>query len=321
MKKLLISLALVGALCLVPAASMAKTYVTFGTGGTGGTFYAVGAAMSKVLNSKVKDVSANAESTGASVENCRLLGAKKIEFGFSATDALYAAYLGKREFKTPLSNLRLLFIGYSGAFHTLVGADSKYKSIKDLKGAKVASYPGNTSEFQVPSLMSIFGVTRKDYKTVPLRPSEQVQAFRDGAVDCIFSSLGVPNSAIMDLTSTHKMCFLPIEGKYADESVKKFPFFPKTVIPANSYTGQTKAVHTVGTPIVLVTRAGVPDKLITEFMNVIANNKKELSQIHKAAGAFRPEKMKGSVYIPLHKAAAKWYRDKGILKDTTPLWK
>ena len=321
MKKLLLILIVLSAFGLMIGPAIAKTYVTIGTGGTGGTYYAVGAAMSKVLNSKVSDISANAESTGASVANCRLLGAKKIEFGFSATDALYAAYFGQRKFEQPLKNLRLLFVGYSAPFHVLVGQNSKINSVSELKGHKIASYPGNTSEFQVPAILSVYNITRKDYTTVPLRPSEQVQAYRDGSVDAIFTTLGVPTSSITDLTTTHKMRFLPIEGKYAEKAAQNYPFFPKDVIPAGAYKGLNADVPTLATAIVLITHKDVSDKLITTFMDVITDNLDELGQVHKAAASFTPEKIKGSIYIPLHPAAEKWYREKGLVSDSQPLWK
>jgi TRAP transporter TAXI family solute receptor len=321
MKKTILVCALIATLSIGVGMASAKTYVTIATGGTGGTFYSVGAAMAKVLNSKVKDISVSAESTGASVANCRLLGAKKVEFGLVATDALYAAYFGKREFKEPIKNLRLLLVGYSAPFHVLVGANSGISSIKELKGKRVASYPGSTSEFQVPAILSVYGITRKDYTTVPLLPSEQVQAYRDGSVDCIFTTLGVPNSSITDLTTTHKMRFLPIEGQYADKAVKEYPFFPEDVIKAGTYKGLDHDVQTLATRIVIVTRKDVSDKLITTFMNVISGNLVELRQIHKAAASFTPEMIKNSIYIPLHPAAEKWYKQKGLVSDVSPLWK
>jgi len=320
MKKTVLLCALIAILSLGVGPAMAKTSLTIGTGGTGGTFYAVGAAMAQVLNSKVEGISVSAESTGASVANCRLVGAKKVEFGLSATDALHAAYFGKRKFTEPLKNLRLLFVGYSAPFHVLVGAKSDVSSIIELKGKKLASYPGNTSEFQVPAILSVYGITRKDYTTVPLRPTEQVQAYRDGSVNCIFTSLGAPNSSITDLTTTHKMRFLPIEGQYADQAAKEYPFFPKDVIKAGTYKGLDHDVSTLATRIVLITHKDVSDKLITSFMDVISGSLDELGQMHKSAATFTPEMIKNSVYIPLHPAAEKWYKKKGIVSDSTPLW-
>lgn len=321
MKRLTMLMALVCVGCLFGNPVMGKQYVTIATGGTGGTYYPVGAAMSKILNNKVEGISTNAESTGGSVANCRLLGEKKVEFGFSATDALYAAYFSEREFEKSYKNLRLLFVGYGAPFHVLVGKKSNMKEIVDLKGKKVASYPGNTSEFQVPSILSVYGISRDDYTTVPLRPSEQVQAYRDGAVDVIFSTLGTPNSAIMDLTTTHDMRFLPIKGEEADQAIEKYPFFPKDVIEKGIYPGLDHDVQTLATKIVLITHKDVSDKLITAFMDVIANSQEELGQIHKAAATFKPEKIVDSVYIPLHPAAEKWYQSKGILNKPEVLWK
>ena len=59
---------------MIPITGAAKkTFISIGTGGTGGVYYPYGAAMAKVLGDTLPNVEVTAESTGASVENFRLL--------------------------------------------------------------------------------------------------------------------------------------------------------------------------------------------------------------------------------------------------------
>src|SRR5690625_8029615 len=48
-------------------------YVNIATGGTGGVYYPLGGALAKVYNDKLDNISANSQSTGASVENIGLI--------------------------------------------------------------------------------------------------------------------------------------------------------------------------------------------------------------------------------------------------------
>ena len=52
------------------------TYITFGTGSPGGTYYPLGGAMADLWTELLKTewIEVTAESTAASVENCRLVG-------------------------------------------------------------------------------------------------------------------------------------------------------------------------------------------------------------------------------------------------------
>ena len=71
--------------------AQAETRVSIGTGGTGGVFYTVGAGMADVLTKKLTGVTANAEVTGASVENIKRVAAGEMTMGFSSASTLYAA--------------------------------------------------------------------------------------------------------------------------------------------------------------------------------------------------------------------------------------
>ena len=50
-----------------------EKFVNIATGGTAGTYYPIGGAIADIINKNVKDVGANAQSTGASVANINML--------------------------------------------------------------------------------------------------------------------------------------------------------------------------------------------------------------------------------------------------------
>lgn len=312
---LLASCVIALSLAAAPMADAATTYVTFATGGAGGAFYAIGAGMANMMTKFGKDISASAEATGASVANVKLLGAKKVEFGLVATDAAYAAYNAQREFKdTPIKSLRLVLVGYSAPFHIITRDDGSVKSVADLKGKRIAAYPGNTSEFQLPAIMEVCGLKKDDYKTVPLQPAEQVESFKNGSVDCIFTTIGAPTASFIDLATSHKVRFLSLPDDIIQRAAKELPFFPADTIAGGVYPGQNYDVHTLSTRIVILTHDGVSDDLVTEYLTIMHDKKDELAKVHGAASGFKAENIKDGAIIPLHPAAEKFYRAKGLIK-------
>lgn len=63
-----------------------ETFVSIATGGTGGAYYPLGGAMAKIFNENIPGVTANAQSTGASVENIGLVSKGETEIAFVQND-------------------------------------------------------------------------------------------------------------------------------------------------------------------------------------------------------------------------------------------
>jgi len=79
MRTIKISSILAIVICLSVGIStpQAVTRISIGTGGTGGVYYPIGGGVAEVFNKHLEGVSARAEVSGASIENCRLVGANE----------------------------------------------------------------------------------------------------------------------------------------------------------------------------------------------------------------------------------------------------
>ncbi len=115
----------------------AQIRISIGTGGTGGVYYPIGGGVAEILNKYVGGVTARAEVSGASTENCRLVGANEQQIALANADAVYYAYQGGREFKKPLKILSM-FSMYPSNMQIVCLKSSPIKSIADLKGKRVA---------------------------------------------------------------------------------------------------------------------------------------------------------------------------------------
>ena len=78
--------------------AQAKKRISVATGGMGGVYFVIGGGIASILT-KYAGVEAAAEVTAASVDNCKLLGAKKSDIALVIADTGYDAIKGTGNFK------------------------------------------------------------------------------------------------------------------------------------------------------------------------------------------------------------------------------
>lgn len=179
MKKLFRATAALFIILATASVSFAAIFINIGTGTTGGTYYPVGAAMAKVWNASIKDMKANAQSTGGTAQNLALLGKGETEVIF-ADGLYYFAYEGKGTFAgKAMKNLRGLVPLYAEPIHFLVAKASGIKTFADLKGKRVSvGAVGSGTEVTVRTLLETAGINPdKDIRTENLGLSEYCVCF------------------------------------------------------------------------------------------------------------------------------------------------
>ena len=119
---------------------LVTTHITFGTGSPGGTYYPLSGAMADLWTKllKAEGIEVTAESTAASVENCRLVDSEEIQIGMAMGDVASKAYKGVVQLEGNAQPILGLFSMYPAPQHLLT-LDPNIKSIRDLKGKKLSA--------------------------------------------------------------------------------------------------------------------------------------------------------------------------------------
>ncbi len=302
----------IGGLVAVQAADV---QLILATGGTAGTYYPYGGAMAKIWNSKIPGMNVTAQTSGASAENVRLINKGEVELALVQSDTLDFAYNGKEAFKEPLKGMSAIAVLYPEVVQLVVAADSPIKSFADLKGKKVGvGAPGSGTEANFRQLMDAYGMKKEDFDMRYLSFSESAEQFKDRHIDAFIATSGVPNPAVMDVSTTQEVRLLPIPADVSAKLTAKYPFLAAVVVPANTYKGVTADVPTVAVNAVLIASSKMKDDVAYNLTKALFDNQKELAQAH-AKGALLDLKtaVKG-VSIPFHPGAVKYYKEKGAMK-------
>lgn len=304
----------------VATAQQQRLFFGIATGGTGGTYYPLGGMLAQLISNKAavggQKLSATAEAAGASVGNARLLGNKEIESAFVAADILDAAYKGTGQFNgQPLKNLRALGALYPETVQLITRADSGINGVRDLKGKSISSGAPGSGQYQLlTDLLRVHGMGRSDVKEDSSSFTQAVDKIKDGNLHATLITAGVPTSAVTDFAQSHALKVIPLAGPEIDELRRQQPFYASVPLPANTYKGQTAAVQTLAVMAVWATHEALPEPVAYEVTKALYENTAIMGQVHVQGKNITLGTAMAVGTAPLHPGAARYYREKGVLK-------
>lgn len=289
-----------------------KKFINIATGGTAGVYYPLGGAIAEILNKNVPGVNATAQSTGASVANINMLKESKVELAMVQNDTAYYAFKGTEMFKDKqVANMRGLATLYNETIQIIVMEDSSIKTIEDLKGKKVAvGSIGSGTEANARQILETYGITYNDLKPQYLSFGEAANGLKDGNVDVAFVTAGAPTAAIQDIAFQKKVRLIGIEADKADALIKKYPFYAKQLVKANTYPGQTTDLATVAVKAMLVVPENLDADTVYKMTKAIYANTDRLKAAHKLGEGITKESALEGMPIPLHPGADKFFKEK-----------
>jgi TRAP transporter TAXI family solute receptor len=294
--------------------SLAVTHITFGTGSPGGTYYPLGGAMADLWTKLLKSegIEVTAESTAASVENCRLTGSGEIQIGMAMASVSYKAYEGIVQFEGKPQSILGLFSMYPAPQH-IVTLDPNIKSIRDLKGKKVSvGAPGSGNETIARLLIETAGMTYDDMTVSYYSQTEAAQALKDRNVDVVFWNFAYPSSVVSEVTAVRDVYFMSVDDDILKELVAKYPYYQEGKIPANAYKGQDYDVTTVQDGNDVVVNKDLDENIAYLLVKTLFENAKEIHNVHPVAKLLIPE-IGVKTVAPLHPGAEKYFKEKGLL--------
>ena len=279
-------------------------------------YYPLGVALSQVYAKSIPNVRSTAQVTKASAENLNLLQAGRGELALTLADALSDAWNGNEEagFKTKLDKLRGLSGTYNNYIQIVANADSGIKTLADLKGKRISVGAARSgTELNARAIFKAAGLAYSDLAKVEYLPfGESVELIKNRQLDATLQSAGLGVASIRDLATAIKIVVIPVP---ADVVAKVGdPAYQATVIPANTYNGQTADVPTVTVQNYLATHAGVPADTVYKMTKALADNVVALGDVVQAVKGLTVQDMAADVGVPYHPGALKYYKEAKVIR-------
>jgi TRAP transporter TAXI family solute receptor len=333
MKKLR-ALALTGSLALGVAstAALAAEPLRLGAMPLNTWWYVGGGAIANLVQSKLPaGMTIEVLARGGGIANPVVTNENKTQIAFSNVATAAWARMGEEEIYKGKKHedIRALVGGINSVYIVAMlredyikktGNDTLEKALAD-KNLRVIMKPAGSS---VPPVARMIAQTlgasidtiRKDGRLIQVDAAQTTSMLRDGRADLYFESAAKGHPAVTELTLTVDMRFVDIPDKtlavLAKNGLKPSP------MPA-FFKGQNGPVKAVDLGTMIIAHKSLPDDVAHLVTKTIVENKADLVKAHQAFGEFVPEnawKPENNA-IPLHPGAAKYYRERGWLKDAT----
>jgi hypothetical protein len=288
--------------------------VVIASGQEGGVFFPIGQALARIYSSSIPGLSASAEPTVGSVFNVQQVEHGKADLAFTQSDIAYLSYQQAADRSRGASiRVRGIAVLYVNILHILARG-SAIRSVEDLRGRHVGvGAAGSGTEIATRIVVEGHGLKYADLSAEFLPFSDVAGRIRDGTIDAGFIAASYPADAIKSATSSPDVHLVAIAPEAARRIRAEYPFLKPAVIPKATYTGQTTEIQTVGVDNVLVCREDLPEDDVYLLTKAFFAALPELARVHAAASLIDPDQAPATP-IPLHRGAARYYREREILK-------
>ncbi len=196
----------------------------------------------------------------------------------------------------------------------MVRADSKFKSVFDLEGARVAV--GNAGSGAAASCERFLRHTKMwdKMKKQFLGYSKAAQNFLDRKLDAFWLLVGYPNRSVIEANSRAKIRLINV----GDDAVKSgfykaLPFYKPMTIPAGTYKDVAEC-KSFQDATFLTVHKDIPDDLVYKIMTLLWSEEgmKEMTTRKKTFKSMTMENNFKGASVPLHPGAIKFWEEKNV---------
>lgn len=279
------------------------------TGNTTGVYYILGGGIANVLTQELEGTEATAEATNASAENIRLVCAGQSDIGFTLADTAADAVGGKAGFEGDPQSVQALARIYSNFTQVFVRADSGIASIADMAGKTVSTgSPNSGTEVIALRLLEVNDLAAADVEQARLGLPETVQGMKDGSIDAMVWSGGLPTGGITDLVTSlgEDVTMLPLDSELSKMQEAFGESYTAGTVPADTY-GLPEDVETIAVPNLLVVSDAMPEDVAMNVTRTIFENLEALAQVHPEAKNISPDTATDTGEVPLHPGAQAYF--------------
>jgi TRAP transporter TAXI family solute receptor len=303
-----------------PAVNRSKYFITVLTGPSSGIYFPIGGAFSTLVGSLGYRTSATA--TGATAENINALLTGQGEMAIAMADSVIQAVdsFGAYEGKPPAKELRAMMGLWPNFCQIVTTEESGIKTFADLKGKRVGvGAPNSGVELNARMMYEAHGMSYKDSRVDYLNYGEAIDQIKNGQCDVAFVTSGLGNATIMELGTSKKIRFVPVEGEALKNLISKYPFYIEATIPSETY-GTDKDTTTAAVMNIMLVDVKLPAEVVYDLLDNIYSPKglDAIQSSHATAKAniSLDTALRGIVgtTVPFHDGAAQFYKDKGLLK-------
>lgn len=236
------------------------------------------------------------------------------ELGFVQADVVYLAY--RRGIETeqyPHTSLRGLAVLWVNNLYIAAQRDGPIRTIADLRGRRVGVLrPGTSGEHVTRIVLGAYGMTYADLNATFDTGRALLGRMQRGELEATITSYPVPLPELSQLARSGSVRLIPVGRDATNQLRADYPFLRRIIIPPPQLQ-QSEPIETFGTEYLLVGRQDLGEEVAYQLTKEFFSALPELAGKYPEAARIDPE-LGPTTPIPLHPGAARYYREREILK-------
>ncbi|MCU0526546.1 MAG: TAXI family TRAP transporter solute-binding subunit [Elainella sp. Prado103] len=273
-------------------------HLTIATGSQDGEYYAFATALAAVVAHHHPEIKISVAETAGAQENINLLAQNQAQMAIVQSD-------------TPShASARAVAYLFPEVFHLIVRSNSDIRTVRDLRGKRVALMPEGSGSYRLFwSLSQHYGLTPTDLTALPLPPDAAYRALEQGQSDALFRVLALGNTSMATFLKSNNFQLIPIDQIEALRL--SFPFLEATQIPIGTYDGGTPipatSLSVVGVRAILIAHEQVNPEVVKTITSTLFDLRSEIVSRYPRAATMRLPESSENLGLPLHPGARAFY--------------
>ncbi|MGH3775080.1 MAG: TAXI family TRAP transporter solute-binding subunit [Pseudonocardiaceae bacterium] len=280
--------------------------ISIATGNTGGVYYVLGGAFAEAVSSATSGkLKATAAETGASVQNIQQVVAGNYQVAFSLADTAADAVNGTGSFAGTPAPIRALARLYPNFSQVVVRSDSGVTTLADLRGKRVSTgSPKSGTEVIANRMLAAAGLNPDtDLAAQRLDIGTSVDGMKDGTIDAMFFSGGLPTPNITDLFTSLGDKVRLLDTSAVLGALREInPVYDVATIPASTYPNATDT-QTIVVPNLLVVPESLDNATACVLTKTLFERQTNLVAVNPAAENITLQQARKTGPVPLHPGA------------------
>lgn len=289
--------------------------IRFGAADIGGVYYSYASTFSQLAHEAMTDYTFETKTTAGSVANLRLISGGYIDLGIVQADMLSDAYNSRGAFETGdyQKGYKAVAALYTEACQVIVRKDSGITTVDDLVGRTVSIGAAESgTEKNAEEILKVSGITKELVRTVNMDYSEAAARLEAGEIDAMFCTSGIRTGIIEQLSKSCDISLVSLDDKCIEKLLMAYPLYESCTIPANTYTGQSEPVYTIGIRAVLIASSKLPASVVEQLTGLIFAHNKDIKNATPLDSLYDVRTSAQGVDIPFHAGAAAYYAKQGV---------
>jgi len=293
-----------------------KTLI-WGSASLGATGYIIIEALASTVNRNESSFRNSSISTQGSAENLVLISQKELHLAQTTSSDLYLAWNGLKPFEKEIRFSQILSYTY-WPLPIAVLQNSPIKSVEELDGKKVCLGPaGGATPALMEEVFKEYGIT---VTPVYLSWQEGADALKLGHVDAlvaIHTGDDTPALPLRELALTHPYRLLGFDPEKIMAASQRNPGITVGKVSKGAAEFYTEDLIAPAFSGVLAVDPNLDEEIVYKIVYALYENEEAVRKIGPELGLFSLDFALEMIIpeYPVHKGAAKYYKEKGVWKD------